>query len=110
MVSETDNVFRGAPRAAIIRAMTVDEFIAQKVRPEHRDIVAALRALMRETAPAAREVVTYGILGWRVRRVIAVVSPTRQDVTFSFAHGAGFRDRYGLLRDYIRQAVALETA
>ncbi len=111
--------------------MTIDEFIAQKVCPEHRDVVAALRALMREAAPAASEVITYGILGWRIKRVIAVVSPTKQAITFSFARGAGFRDRFGLLRgaghvarnvkikraqdineaalrDYIRQALALE--
>jgi hypothetical protein len=110
---------------------TVDEFIEQKVLPEHREIVAGLRELMRKAAPEAEEVITYGILAWRVRRIIAVVSPTKRDITLAFSRGAEFEDRFGMLRGeghvsknvkiksvrdinpealryYIRQALALE--
>jgi hypothetical protein len=63
--------------------------------------------------------------------IIAVISPTKKDITFAFSRGAEFEDRYGLLRgeghvskhvkikavkdinkealrDYIEQALALE--
>src|SRR3989304_2428380 len=40
--------------------MTVDEFVKAKVLPEYRDIVSALRGLMREYAPNAREEISYG--------------------------------------------------
>ncbi len=79
-------------------AVTVDEFIKKKVLPEHRDIVAMLRQLMRETAPDAQEVITYGILGWKAKRVLAVISPTKKGITFSFSQGAEFEDRHGLLQ------------
>lgn len=77
---------------------TIDEFISQRVQPEHREIVLKIRKLMRELAPSAAEVLTYGILGWKVRRIIAVVSPTKKDITLAFSQGASFADKYGLLR------------
>ena len=45
-------------------ASTVDEFIESKVQPDHRDIVAMIRELMLKTAPNARELISYGILGY----------------------------------------------
>ncbi len=78
--------------------MDVDEFVRTKVRPEHREIVAALRRLMREAAPAATEVISYGIPAWRARSIVAVISPTKTDITFAFSRGAEFHDDYGLLR------------
>ena len=77
---------------------TVDEFIEARVRPEHRDVVAAIRELMRECAPDAKEVLTYGIFGWRRERILVVISPTKKDITFAFSRGAEFEDTYGLLR------------
>lgn len=53
---------------------------------------------MREMAPEASEGISYGIPAWRVRRIIAVISPTKRDITFSFSRGAQFEDKYGLLR------------
>jgi len=53
---------------------------------------------MREVAPEASEGISYGIPAWRVRRIIAVISPTKRDITFSFSRGAQFEDKYGLLR------------
>jgi hypothetical protein len=77
--------------------MTVDEFVKQRVLPEYRDIVAELRALMRECAPDAREVVSYGVPMYKQRRTLAVISPTKKGITFALSKGAVFEDRYGLL-------------
>lgn len=77
---------------------TVDDFVKHKVLPEHRDIVAMLRKLMRELAPDAREGISYGILAWKGKRMLAVISPTKKDITFAFSRGAEFEDKYGLLR------------
>ena len=75
----------------------VDDFVARRVLPELRPVVAMLRELMRECAPTAQEGISYGIPAYRVRRIIAVISPTKKDVTFSFSRGAQFHDKYGLL-------------
>ena len=53
---------------------------------------------MHEAAPDAKEVVTYGILGWRGNLILAVISPTKKDITFAFSKGAEFEDNYGLLQ------------
>jgi len=118
-----------APR----HSTTVEEFIEARVLPEYRDIVAMIRRAMREHAPKAEEVLTYGILGFRIRRIIAVISPTKKGITLAFSRGAEFEDKYGLLegignvsknirlsavdeipksalRYYIKQAVKLEAA
>lgn len=78
--------------------MTVDEFVETRVLPQYRPIVEMLRALIRETVPDAAESIGYGIPAYRLRRIIAVISPTKKDITFSFSRGAQFEDRYGLLR------------
>jgi hypothetical protein len=114
-----------------IEPMTVDEFVKSRVRPEYRGIVAALRKLMKEHAPHAREIMSYGIPAYRGRLILAVISPTKKGITFAFSRGAEFEDKYGLLegvgkvsknvrirdvkdihrpamRYYIRQAVALD--
>lgn len=76
----------------------VDDFVARRVLPELRPVVAMIRALMKECAPNAEESISYGIPAYRVRRIIAVISPTKKDITLSFSRGVQFRDRYGLLR------------
>ena len=53
---------------------------------------------MREEAPNAKEEISYGIPAWKLQRIIAVISPTKRDITFSFSRGAQFEDKYGLLR------------
>ena len=78
--------------------MTVDEFVKARVLPEFQPVVAALRELMRKEAPQATETISYGIPAFRVKRIIAVVSPTKKDITFSFSRGADFKDKYGLLK------------
>lgn len=81
-----------------MKITSVDEFLEKRVQPEHREIVEMLRTLMQESAPQAKEVITYGILAWRGNLILAVVSPTRKDITFSFSKGAEFDDKYDLLR------------
>jgi hypothetical protein len=48
--------------------VAVDDFVKQKVLPEYRDIVAELRRLMRECAPDAKEILSYGVPMYRQRR------------------------------------------
>jgi hypothetical protein len=111
--------------------MTVDEFIKARVLPEFHPVVALIRALMKECAPDVQEQISYGIPAYRGKRILAVISPTKKDITFSFSRGAQFEDKYGLLRgvgksskhvklkdpatankdalrDYIRQALDLD--
>jgi hypothetical protein len=78
--------------------MTVDEFVKARVLPEFQPIVAMLRELMREMAPDVIEEISYGIPAFRGNRILAVISPTRKDITFAFSRGAEFEDRYGLLQ------------
>jgi hypothetical protein len=78
--------------------ITVDEFAKHKVLPEHQDIVAMIRQLMREMAPDAKELISYGIPAWKGKRILAVISPTKKDITFAFSRGAEFEDKYGLLQ------------
>jgi hypothetical protein len=76
----------------------VDEFVKTRVLPEFQPVVAMLRELLRETAPGAQEEMKYGIPTYKGRRIFAVISPTKKDVTFAFSRGAEFEDNYGLLR------------
>ena len=77
---------------------TVDDFVLTRVLPEFRPIVAMIRELMKECAPNAKEVISYGIPGYKAKRILAVISPTKKDITFAFSRGAEFEDKYGLLR------------
>ena len=77
---------------------TVDEFVQAKVLPEFHPVVALIRELMKEHAPEALEHISYGIPSYRLKRIIAVISPTKKDITFAFSRGAEFEDKYGLLR------------
>ncbi len=77
---------------------TVDQFVKTRVLPELRPVVAMIRAMMKEFAPEAQESISYGIPAYKVRRIIAVISPTKKDITLSFSRGGQFKDKYGLLR------------
>jgi len=78
--------------------MTVDEFVAKRVLPEHRETVAKIRDLMSRHAPEVTELISYGIPAYKRKRIIAVISPTKKDITFSFSRGALMEDRYDMLR------------
>ena len=78
--------------------MTVDEFVEARVLLEFHPVVAALRELMRQAAPNATEMISYGIPAYKGRKIFAVISPTKKDITFSFTHGSEFEDKYELLK------------
>lgn len=78
--------------------ITVDDFVQTRVLPEFHPVVAMIRELMKECAPAAKEIISYGIPAYRAKRILAVISPTKKDITFAFSRGAEFEDQYGLLQ------------
>ena len=78
--------------------ITVDDFVETKVLPEFQPIVAMIRELMKECAPNAKEVISYGIPAYKAKRILVVISPTKKDITFAFSHGAEFEDKYDLLQ------------
>ena len=78
--------------------MTVDEYLRTKIRLEQQGIVETLRKFMHEMAPNAHEEISYGIPVWKGKRILAVISPTKKDITFAFSRGADFEDKYGLLQ------------
>lgn len=76
----------------------VDEFIKTRVLPEFHDVVNAIRQLMREVAPEIAEVISYGIPAYKGKRMLAVISPTKKDITFAFSRGVEFEEKYDLLQ------------
>ncbi|HYR49528.1 MAG TPA: DUF1801 domain-containing protein [Candidatus Eisenbacteria bacterium] len=78
--------------------MTVDEFVASKVLPEFRPVVASIRRVMKESAPGVHEVISYGIPMYGLKRPLAWINPSKTGITLGFRQGASFADRYGLLR------------
>ena len=105
--------------------MTVNEFVKTRVQPEHRPIVAAVRGLMREHAPDAREAISYGMPTYGQNKPVAWINASKSGITFGFRQGAYLEDKYGLLRGvaktlddvnkpalkyYIKQAVKLDKA
>ncbi|MGA2490464.1 MAG: DUF1801 domain-containing protein [Anaerolineales bacterium] len=78
--------------------VSVDDFVQTRVLPEFRPIVVMIRELMKECAPNVTEAISYGIPAYKGKRILAVISPTKKDITFSFSRGAQFEDKYGLLR------------
>jgi hypothetical protein len=76
----------------------VDAFVREKVPPEYHPVVGKLRELMREMAPDAKEVISYGIPMFKRRKYLAVISPSKTGITFSFTYGTRFDNKYGLLR------------
>ena len=78
--------------------MTVDEFVKRKVQPEYQSVVAAIRSLMKSSAPDANEVMSYGLPMYIQKKTLAWISPSKTGITFGFTYGSEFEDRYGLLR------------
>ena len=77
--------------------MTVDEFVKASVAPEFKPVVAAIRALMKECAPNAEEVMSYGMPVYKGKSLFAWINPPKKEVTLSFTRGVKMEDRYGLL-------------
>ena len=63
---------------------SVDAFVEEQVLPEFRDIVAMVRAVMRECAPRATERISYGLPMWIGNSRLAWISPSKRDITFGF--------------------------
>lgn len=84
--------------------MTVDEFVATKVVPEFRPVVAAIRNVIKESAPDAHEVISYGIPMYGLKKPLAWINPSKTGITLGFRQGASFADRYGLLRGTAKHA------
>jgi hypothetical protein len=78
--------------------ITVDEFVKTKVLPEFQPIVVMIRKLMKECAPNAEEIISYGIPAYKAKHILAVISPTKKDITLAFSRGAEFEDKYHLLK------------
>src|ERR1044071_2812643 len=77
--------------------ITVDEFVKTRVLPKYQPIVQKLRKLIRQMAPDAKEIMSYGIPNFRGKRGVAVINPAKTHVTLAFSRGAEFEDKYGLL-------------
>jgi hypothetical protein len=88
--------------------VTVDEFVESKVLPEYRPIVAAIRTLLKENAPRAREVISYGIPMYAEKKPLAWISPGKAGISLGFREGASFEDAYGLLRGSVKHARHVE--
>lgn len=113
----------------------VDAYVAARLEPWQREIVEGLRSLVREAAPGSSELITYGLPGWKggSNKLLAIISPSKKHVTFSFSRGADFHDVHGLLegsgkvtrhvkiedaadidraalRDYVTQAVKIDAS
>lgn len=82
----------------------VDAFVAARVLPEHREIVALLRDAMRDAVPTSCEEMRYGLPMWRGRGHLAYLSPSRRGITFGFPYGAAFADPHGALRGAAKHA------
>ena len=82
---------------------SVEEFISKRVQPEYRSLVAEFRKLVKAKFPELKEEMRggteayYGTPAYRYNRIIAVISPSKQGITFAFSKGASFEDKYGLL-------------
>ena len=57
-----------------------------------------IRQYMRELAPKAQEMISYGIPAYKGQRILAVISPSKKGITFSFSRGAQFEDKYNQLK------------
>jgi hypothetical protein len=84
--------------------VTVDEFVKTKVQPEFRPIVGAVRGLMREFAPGAREAISYGMPTYGQNKPVAWINASKSGITLGFRQGAYFEDKFGLLRGVAKHA------
>jgi hypothetical protein len=73
--------------------------------PEPREIVHALRGVVRRTVPDAEETVLWGVLsyhtpwiGGRVKGALCQITAKRGEARLEFIHGARLADPAGLLR------------
>src|SRR3954462_8934331 len=77
--------------------MTVDEYVETRVSLDLQTLVRELREVIKQSAPSAAEVISYGMPCYRGKKVFAWIHPTKKDVTVGFARGTQLHDRHGLL-------------
>lgn len=81
----------------------IHQFIKEKVKPEHQEIYLRFRTLIQTSFPELKEEMRggtekyYGVPVYRQNKIVITVSPTQKGITFSFAEGKQFKDKYGLL-------------
>lgn len=85
-------------------AITVDEYVSTRIQPELHDIVAMLRALVRECAPNTTEVVSYDMPCFVKKNIFAYITAAQSHITFSFVRGTQITDNYGLLKGRAKHA------
>lgn len=82
---------------------TVEEFIEKHVAPEYRPIVEAFRRLVEKDFPELTEEMRggtekyYGVPAYRLKRIVVLISPTKQGITFAFSEGKQIPDKYHML-------------
>jgi hypothetical protein len=86
--------------------------------PEIRDVIAALRAVVRRTIPQAEESVVWGSLsyhrpdvGGRVKGAVCLITVKKGQVQLGFIHGIRLADPAGLLqgRQVSKRMIPIET-
>ncbi|MDG3584182.1 DUF1801 domain-containing protein [Galbibacter pacificus] len=81
----------------------IEQFIDAKIKHEFEPIFLKFRTLIKEKFPTLQEAMRggtekyYGVPVYRQNKIIISVSPTQKGITFSFAEGKQFEDKYGLL-------------
>src|SRR5690349_2763770 len=78
--------------------MTVNEYIKRKVQPEYLAVVTSIRRLMRETAPNAEELISYGMPCYKRKGIFAYLTASKAGITLSFVHGIEIKDKYDQLK------------
>lgn len=95
--------YRDAYNKTMVNTQTVDEFITQKVLLEYRPLVEAFRKLVNNKFPQLSEEMRggtekyYGTPVYRYHHLLVTISPTKQGITYAFADGKQFEDKYNLL-------------
>ena len=78
--------------------MNVDEFVQARVLPELHPVIAMNTRTDAGDCPGSNRGNKLWKPVYKGRKIFAVISPTKKDITFSFTHGGEFEDKYGLLR------------
>jgi hypothetical protein len=91
-----------------------------RLSPENRDVVSALRAVVRRTVPQAEESNVWGSLsyhrpdvGGRVKGAVCMIAVKKGGVRLDFIHGIRLTDPAGLLlrgRQVSKRFVMIESA
>lgn len=81
----------------------VEAFIQHKVLPEYQPLVQAFRKLIHDDFPELAEEMRggtekyYGIPAYRLKRIVVLISPTKDGITYAFSEGRQLKDKYGML-------------